>query len=224
MTKKVKIQDAAKYSTGTLTPTERNTVHQIEEWMDIPGYEGKYQISNYGNVKSLGREYLCKNGVINRVKTRIRKHQKERNGYHLIKLNDVSENRSPYLVHRLVANAFIPNLQNLPFINHIDGNKDNNHSTNLEWCTHKYNMRHACNLGLVSMSYLKAIQLRGYERRRMLISFKIENLIKKDRNIRPTHAIRELGITRRYLNRIAKEYNIEFINKRQTRVNKGGKI
>lgn len=98
-----------------------------EEWKIIEGYPN-YQISNYGNVKSL-----------NFGKEKILKQKMDRNGYFLVGLSKEGKKKH-YLVHRIVASAFIPNPNNLPIINHIDEVKTNNCANNLEWCTQKYNI------------------------------------------------------------------------------------
>ena len=101
-----------------------------EIWKDIKGYEGIYLISNYGRVKSLHK------------KEKIIKQFENTNGYLQVDLwkNGIGKH---ILVHKLVANSFIKNLKNYPFINHKDENKKNNRVDNLEWCTAKYN----CNYG-----------------------------------------------------------------------------
>lgn len=99
-----------------------------EIWKDIPEYEGLYQVSNLGRIKSL-QNYRGKGNIL---KQRIKK------GYYTIGLRKNAK-RKWYLTHRLVAQAFIPNPNNLPQINHIDENKLNNNVDNLEWCTVKYN-------------------------------------------------------------------------------------
>ena len=109
----------------------------FEEWKDIPGYEGLYQVSNTGKIKGLPRvtvqnqilqERILIPGVIN-------------NGYLQITLHKNGEHKN-FLVHRLVANAFIPNPKNLPEVNHKDEDKTNCNSDNLEWCTRKYNINY----------------------------------------------------------------------------------
>lgn len=96
-----------------------------EIWKDIEGYEGLYQVSNLGRVK--------------RVRSgRIRTQKIAKNGYCQVNLSKNNQVNF-YLVHRLVANAFIPNPNNLPQVNHKDENKTNNHIENLEWCTQSYN-------------------------------------------------------------------------------------
>lgn len=90
-----------------------------ETWKDIKGYEGLYQVSNCGNVRNRTRQITLK---------------EHKAGYKQVLLFKNGKGNM-FLVHRLVANAFIPNPLNLPVVNHIDENKKNNNSTNLEWCT-----------------------------------------------------------------------------------------
>lgn len=101
-----------------------------EIWRDIEGYESLYQVSNMGRVKSLG------NGGSN-SKERILKAEKN-HCYLRVSLSKEGKKKH-YRVHRLVATAFIPNLDNLPQVNHIDENKTNNCAINLEWCSSEYN-------------------------------------------------------------------------------------
>ena len=108
----------------------------MEKWVDIAGYEGLYQISSCGNVRSF---------VSARGKRKIPKLLKPevlKKGYLRVPLcKDYSKER--YMVHRLVAMAFIPNPDNLPYINHKDENKSNNNVDNLEWCSRSYNVRYS---------------------------------------------------------------------------------
>lgn len=105
-----------------------------EIWKDIKGYEGLYQISSYGNVRSLPRQ-KTKGGLLSKAKN-------GRNGYYFVNLyaNGIGKR---YFVHKLVAQAFIPNPKNKPQINHKNGNKLDNYATNLEWVTCKENIEHA---------------------------------------------------------------------------------
>lgn len=113
----------------------------MEVWKDIQGYEGLYQVSNLGRVRSLERITKRFNGFkICEYKdgNKILKLSKNNKGYLTIGLcKDGKEKKCK--VHRLVAQAFIPNLYGLPQINHKDENKENNIVSNLEWCNNKYN-------------------------------------------------------------------------------------
>ena len=97
----------------------------MQIWKDIEGYKGHYQISNYGNVRSLKKDaFLMKGGYLK--------------GYKIISLWKNGTGKM-FRVHRLVAAAFIPNPENKPCIDHIDGNRTNNHADNLRWVTAKEN-------------------------------------------------------------------------------------
>lgn len=104
---------------------------KLEVWKDIENYPN-YQVSSFGNVKSKPRKGTH-GGIL----------KQEVNKYGYCKVLLLNNNkRLSASVHRLVAQAFIPNPSNLPQVNHIDGNKLNNHTDNLEWCTPKDNVRH----------------------------------------------------------------------------------
>lgn len=121
--------------------------NEQEIWKDVVGYEGLYQVSNKGNIKSNEREFLRKNGKI-KCKSKIKKQcetskRNEQQGYLCSRLVDKDGNSRAELVHRLVATAFIPNPNNYPVVNHIDNNKHNNCADNLEWCSFSENNRQA---------------------------------------------------------------------------------
>lgn len=113
-------------------------IKTIEIWKDVKGFEGVYKISNFGNLK----HYTKKLGW-NTLK------QTNKNGWYfnVVLYNPDGKNKS-IKIHRLVAEAFIPNPENKKSINHIDGNKQNNRVENLEWCTAKENFSHAKRMGL----------------------------------------------------------------------------
>ena len=104
-----------------------------EIWKPVKDYEESYEVSNYGNVRSVDRMVKCLNGFEKR-KGKVLKQSKNSSGYYVVNLS-----RKSKLVHRLVAEAFIPNPNNLPIINHKDENPSNNNVDNLEWCTYRYN-------------------------------------------------------------------------------------
>ena len=108
-----------------------------EEWRDIVNYEGLYQVSNLGRVKSLCRYFNTYNKSRYVKREKILKQQVNQGYYAVVlKKNNISKT---YKVHRLVAQAFISNKEDLPEINHKDCNGFNNKEENLEWCTSVYN-------------------------------------------------------------------------------------
>lgn len=135
----------------------------LEEWADIKDFEGHYQISNLGQVKSLARMRLSARGSMASMKERILVQKVTKQGYHIIGLHN-NEIRKFTPIHRLVALHFIENTENKPTVNHIDGNKKNNTVWNLEWNTVKENTTHAFDTGLA--------QKRGHEK--YSIAFKKE--------------------------------------------------
>ena len=113
-----------------------------EIWKPIKGYEGLYEVSNLGNIKSLSRkinDYRGKNART--IGEKILK-QGIRNTYYIVQLHKEGIRKS-HQVHRLVAEAFIPNLENKEIINHLDYNRLNNVVSNLEWCNQKENVQYS---------------------------------------------------------------------------------
>lgn len=106
-----------------------------EYWKDIPNYEGRYQVSNFGRIKSfVGKE-------------KILKQRTTKKGYKKVGLCK-NKKQKQHRIHRLVAITFLPNNLNLPEVNHIDGDKANNNLSNLEWCSPSHNMKHSFKTGL----------------------------------------------------------------------------
>ncbi len=109
-----------------------------EEWKDIEGYEGLYQVSNTGKVKSLERTVWNSRGFYRTVQERILKPYDNGKDYLRVELFKEGKGKT-YLVHQLVSQAFIPNPNNLPIINHKNEIKSDNRVSNLEWCDYSYN-------------------------------------------------------------------------------------
>ena len=111
-----------------------------EIWKVIIGYEGKYEVSNFGRIRSLPRYVRNSVGSQTFVDGKILAACKGNAGYIHVILSDNNYHKKRWLVHRLVALAFIPNPHNYPVVNHKDENKSNNNVDNLEWCTQSYNL------------------------------------------------------------------------------------
>lgn len=129
-----------------------------EVWLPIQGYEGIYEVSNLGRVKRVKHFVFHKNNTKHLLPEKMLKPTKRNyNTYYSVGLwmNNIDKR---FTVHRLMAIHFIPNPENKPHINHIDGNKDNNSLSNLEWVTRSENLKHAMSLGVMRNQF-KA----GYE-------------------------------------------------------------
>lgn len=129
-----------------------------EIWKDIENYEGLYQISNLGNVRSVDR--IVNAGIENNNKVvkkgKILNPVKDKDGYLKVSLskNNIRKN---YFVHRLVGKIFIANNKNLKQINHKDENKENNCVSNLEWCDNKYNQNYGTRKMRIAKSLSKPV-------------------------------------------------------------------
>lgn len=125
-----------------------------EIWKPIKGYEGLYEVSNFGNVRSLDRYVYCSNQFgskgTRKNKGVIIKSFVQNNGYVFVHLKNKN-----FKIHRLVAQTFIPNNDNKPQVNHKDGNKTNNKVDNLEWCTVAENIQHAIKNKLLTPKFGK---------------------------------------------------------------------
>ena len=133
---------------------------ESEIWKPIEKYEGRYEISNLGRVRSLDRFVNHDNkGFKSFRKGKIISSGKTRDGYLFVGLSKAGK-RKQYFVHSLVAQAFIPNPNNYPQVNHKDEDKTNNKVSNLEWCTSKYNSNYgARNEKIAKKMGKKVIQL-----------------------------------------------------------------
>lgn len=111
-----------------------------ETWRCVGGYEGFYEVSNLGRVRSLNRTVISTTGISQRRKGKLLATRVISSGYEAVVLFKAQKLKN-LQVHRLVAQAFIPNPQNFPFVLHLDDNKRNNKATNLRWGSHQHNMQ-----------------------------------------------------------------------------------
>lgn len=126
----------------------------MEVWKDAVGYEGLYQVSNLGSVRSLDK-WIERNKGSYIKKGKLMTPQLEKNGYYVVRLWDKNGKRTTLGIHRLVAMTFISNPENKPEVNHKDLDKSNNTVNNLEWSTRSENMKHATKNGVVNLDNLK---------------------------------------------------------------------
>lgn len=133
-----------------------------EIWENIKGYEGLYQVSNLGRVKSIKRLIydINKKQNVYIQKETILKYGLNHKGYKMVKLQK-NKQKKTISIHRLVALTFIPNPNNLEQVNHIDGNKENNCVSNLEWCNNEYNHQHAIEHNLCKTRKVELTDVNG---------------------------------------------------------------
>lgn len=156
-----------------MTLTNTQTEQLREEWRPVVGYEKSYKVSNWGNVQSLDRTVRGPYGSTRTRRGKLLVPFENGCGYKSVSLHGGVRKRETMRVHRLVAQAFIENPDDSPYVNHIDGNKTNNLVSNLEWCTPIENNIHAVNTGLIdqkgqrnTQSKLNSIQVRIIRRLR----------------------------------------------------------
>ena len=173
-----------------------------EIWKDIQGYEGLYQVSNFGRIKALHKVVSHKYAGTKTIPECIKKIQKNLNGYSIIVLS-INNKPKTFTVHRLVAKHFIHNPENKPEVNHIDGDKGNNHISNLEWNTKSENNQHAYNNGLKKGS----THLKGKTGSLCFNSIPVLQILSNGKEIKfasATEAEKNIGISRRGISQCAR--------------------
>ncbi|MDD4154740.1 MAG: NUMOD4 domain-containing protein [Bacilli bacterium] len=131
-----------------MKPTSLRTESpSFEQWKPIYCYEGYYEVSNLGRIRSLDRDVPMRGGIWSIKGQIISQKRHYRTGYMNVTLN-FAGTKVTLLVHRLVAKAFVPNPYNKPTVNHINGIKSDNRAINLEWCSYKENNQHAYDIGI----------------------------------------------------------------------------
>ena len=165
----------------------------MEIWKDITGYEGIYQISNHGRVRRIWK----KSRTNPEGKLKILKMSITGYGYYSLYLFKNGK-RKQYTIHKLVAVEFIENPLNKPQVNHIDGNKINNHVDNLEWCTCSENIKHAYKTGLKKAKtgadhYNSKLTQKQIDQIRKLKGLKTHKEIAKMFNVSNSHITRILN-------------------------------
>ena len=175
-----------------------------EIWKDIQGYEGFYQISNLGNVKSLERVVDKGNGILQHRKERIMNKRESVDGYYIAKLN-VNKKSTSIAVHILVARHFIDNPNNYPEVNHKDCNRKNNQVDNLEWCTHQQNVEHSKQLGHYKTK--SGCDNPNYKNDTLKIKYKNNPTLAKINNSRPREQNGRCVKIRMINNDVIKDFN-----------------
>lgn len=173
---------------------------RTEIWRPIEGFEGLYEVSNYGNVKALPKR-IDSGGCHRDFPERMMRSADDKDGYLRLSLYDSNHKAHTKKVHRLVADAFLGNPDKLSQINHKDGNKKNNHVENLEWCTQSHNMKHAVRTGLIR---LDGIHNPNHKLRTEDVEYIKKHYIPKDKNYSMKALAVSFGVNRKTIANIVK--------------------
>lgn len=169
----------------------------MEIWKDIAQFNGKYQVSNLGNVRSVTRtvtQRSPKGGVsVRTLKGKTLKPKVTKNGYLELRLWAENSKGISVRVHRLVAEAFIPNPENKPQVNHKNGNKVDNSVDNLEWVTCQENVQHATKNGMIA--YLRGEQHQNTTLTESDVRFIREHYMYRDAKWNTTTLAKKFGIS-----------------------------
>lgn len=144
------------YLYGGLNNKDMTNVHEII-WKPIPGFEGFYEVDNAGRVRGVDRSVITIIGVNRLMKGQLIRPRYDKDKYKHVSLCRYGKEYDKKC-HRLVALAFIPNPENKPFVNHLNGIKDDNRVINLEWSTEQENTDHAIRTGLIILNSKRVYQ------------------------------------------------------------------
>ena len=148
-----------------------------EVWKDVVGYEGQYQVSNKGNVRSVDRI----NHIGSKYSGRMLKPWYQSGGYLQVGLCKNGKVMSKY-IHRLVLEAFVDNPNNLPEVNHLDENKTNNELPNLEWCDSSYNSKYGTRIRRIAQKQSKKVRAVNIETGEVLTFNSTQEAVRKGYN------------------------------------------
>lgn len=152
----------------------------IERWIDIQGYEGLYQISSHGNVRSLDRSKKANHNNYYIAKGKLLKHSFNHKNYPEVALYNKEGKRRNHRIHKLVATNFLVKGSNQTQINHKDGIKSNNNIDNLEWCTGEENIYHAYETGLYKHGQESHLSLLTEKEVLEIIELRKQGLLQKE--------------------------------------------
>ena len=173
----------------------------MEEWKDIKGCEGRYQVSNEGRVKSIDRVIITGRGARHYTEHLLSPAVNE-DGYFRVFLS-IGTNGKWYLIHRLVAEAFIDNPDNLPEINHKDENPANNKVDNIEWCDRNYNINYGTRTSKTSKP-IEALDDEG----NIVYTFESKKEARR-------HGFADSNITNCIKGKVEKAYGLKWRNKKE---------
>lgn len=172
----------------------------MEKWKDIPRYNGDYQASDRGRIRSVNRKKTWSDGRVMNLSGKLLKTTGHTAGYEAVKIHQKNK-----LVHRLIAETFLKREKGQNQVNHLDGDKLNNYVTNLEWCTCSHNIKHANDTGLVCKEKLRqrVIWNKG---RTSKTDARVSNLAKNSRLLKDSSVVLDLYLNKKYsINKISKK-------------------